>query len=199
MKKAPNSCGAGRNTLTARWCSQMGGEGYALSGPGCGRCWRCLPRRPTAWLAPSWRRSSTDRLNRRSKKPWKSSTSSAAASDDRSVWVSGLAKGVPPGWRLGRPLPNEVVGALTNQAALDRWADEQTGGLIDKFPIAIDEETLLVLASRAHRARALAYPFEGYPRVRGDRVAGRSGPRRSAVTGAAPRRTCRSRRYSMMS
>ena len=36
-------------------------------------------------------------------------------------------------WASG--LPEGVVRALTDQAALDRWASEETGGLIDKFPL----------------------------------------------------------------
>ena len=68
------------------------------------------------------------------------------------------------------------MGALTNQAALDRWADEQTGGLIDKFPIAIDEETLLVLASALTARVRWRTLFEGYPRVRGDKWPDDPGP-----------------------
>ena len=71
-----------------------------------------------------------------------------------------------PDWAA--PLPKEVVGALTDQAALDRWADEQTGGLIDKFPLEITQETLLVLASALTTRVRWRTPFEGYPRVRGE-------------------------------
>ncbi|MDQ1319268.1 MAG: hypothetical protein QG655_511 [Actinomycetota bacterium] len=81
------------------------------------------------------------------------------------VWTR---EGVPldPDWAA--PLPKEVMGTLTDQAALDRWADEQTGGLIDKFPLEITEETLLVLASALTARVRWRTPFEGYPRVRGE-------------------------------
>ena len=59
------------------------------------------------------------------------------------------------------------MGALTDQAALDRWADEQTGGLIDKFPLRLTDETLLVLASALTTRVRWRTPFEGYPRDRG--------------------------------
>ena len=53
-------------------------------------------------------------------------------------------------------------------AALDRWADEQTGGLIEKFPLGIDDETLLVLASALTARVRWRTPFEGSPRDGGD-------------------------------
>ncbi len=48
-------------------------------------------------------------------------------------------------WASG--LPEGVVRALTDQAALDRWASEETDGLINKFPLEITPATALVLAS----------------------------------------------------
>ncbi len=66
------------------------------------------------------------------------------------------------------PLPDGVVGPLTDQAALDRWADEQTGGLIEKFPLDIGDETLLVLASALTARVRWRTPFEGYPRGGGE-------------------------------
>ncbi|MEU6978450.1 MULTISPECIES: serpin family protein [unclassified Streptomyces] len=56
----------------------------------------------------------------------------------RDSWVAGL--------------PDAVLGRLTGDAAADRkaldaWAAERTGGLVPALPVAVDEETLLVLAS----------------------------------------------------
>ncbi len=81
------------------------------------------------------------------------------------IWTR---KHVPLDEHWASPLPDGVVGPLTNQAALDRWADEQTGGLIDKFPIEITERTLLVLASALTARVRWRTPFEGYPRDRGE-------------------------------
>lgn len=74
------------------------------------------------------------------------------------------------------PLPNGVVEALTDQAALDQWAAEQTGGLIDEFPLAITKATALVLASALTARVRWRTPFEGSPRVRGENWAGDPGP-----------------------
>ena len=108
-------------------------------------------------------------------------------------------EGVPldSGWAA--PLPEEVVGALTEQAALDRWAAEQTGGLIDTFPLEITEETVLVLASALTAKVRWRIPFEGYPRGRGD--TGRPDDPGPADQPSLPRTTsiCPSRRSSMMS
>ncbi|WP_212749029.1 serpin family protein, partial [Nocardia cyriacigeorgica] len=48
-------------------------------------------------------------------------------------------------WLSG--LPVGTVDLLTDQAALDAWADEHTQGLIKKFPLRIDHSTELVLAT----------------------------------------------------
>ncbi|MFG1931751.1 hypothetical protein ACGFK1_14015 [Mycobacterium sp. NPDC048908] len=40
-----------------------------------------------------------------------------------------------------------VLDALPDQGRLDRWAAEHTRGLIERFPIEIDSETMLVLAT----------------------------------------------------
>lgn len=45
-------------------------------------------------------------------------------------------------------LPDQVeTGPVPDQRALDRWAHDKTMGLIDRFPIAVDELTALVLAT----------------------------------------------------
>ncbi|MGF6882467.1 serine protease inhibitor [Nocardia sp. GAS34] len=59
-----------------------------------------------------------------------------------------------------RSLPEGTVGRLTGQAALDAWADRYTGGLIERFPITIDEDTLLVLATAIVAKTAWHTPFD---------------------------------------
>ncbi|MFE7227543.1 hypothetical protein ACFU7D_22315 [Nocardioides sp. NPDC057577] len=51
-----------------------------------------------------------------------------------------------PGVRLTKGLP-VVLDPLPDQAGLDAWADEHTRGLIQEFPLEIDAQTLIVLAS----------------------------------------------------
>jgi len=36
---------------------------------------------------------------------------------------------------------------LPSQDALDKWANDKTGGLLDTFPVQLEPETVLVLAS----------------------------------------------------
>ncbi|HRD12724.1 MAG TPA: serpin family protein [Mycobacterium sp.] len=176
LKKAPSPAVQAANTLTARWCSHMGGEEYALSGAGL---WPLL-----ALLASAADSLAAAELATVLGRPTESAQQEALEIIDllrgglSTTAASGIwtRKGVPLDGDWVAPLPNEVLGALTNQAALDRWADEQTGGLIDKFPIAIDEETLLVLASALTARVRWRTPFEGYPRVRGDKWPDDPGP-----------------------
>lgn len=51
-----------------------------------------------------------------------------------------------PGVELSKGLP-VVLDPLPDQAGLDAWAAAETRGLITEFPLEIDEQTLLVLAS----------------------------------------------------
>lgn len=48
----------------------------------------------------------------------------------------------------------------TDQAALDAWASEHTGGLVKSMPVAVDEATLLVLASALALRTEWYRPFE---------------------------------------
>jgi len=135
------------NTLTARWCGRLGGEDYALSGAGL---WPLL-----ALLASAADDPAAAELAAALGQPAAGAQQKAleiidllrggqSTSAALGIWTH---KGVPLDEQWAAPLPNGVIGPLTDQAALDRWADEQTGDLIDKFPLEITEETLLVLAS----------------------------------------------------
>ena len=64
---------------------------------------------------------------------------------------------------------------LTDQAALDQWAAEQTGGLIDKFP-PYDHRGHCVGAGPALTARVRWRTPSRDPRVRGDNWDGDPGP-----------------------
>lgn len=44
-------------------------------------------------------------------------------------------------------LPVGTVDLITDQAAVDSWADEQTAGLIKEFPAQVSDETILALAT----------------------------------------------------
>ncbi|WBB76873.1 hypothetical protein O7602_15605 [Micromonospora sp. WMMD1128] len=65
-------------------------------------------------------------------------------------------------WRAALPAYTER-GPLPDQAALDAWARERTGGLIERFPVDAAPETLLVLASALATRVSWADPFEVAP------------------------------------
>ncbi|MCX5560470.1 serpin family protein [Streptomyces sp. NBC_00038] len=66
-------------------------------------------------------------------------------------------------WAAG--LPADTFGVLSgdvaaDKAALDAWASKRTGGLIERMPVPLDEETLLVLASALALRTEWLRPFE---------------------------------------
>ena len=154
------------NTLTARWCSRLGGEDFALSGAGL---WPLL-----ALLASAADESAGTELATALGRPADCAVQDALELIDiLRAGVSTTAalglwtrKDVPlhDDWAAG--IPEGVAGTLTDQEALDRWAAQETGGLIDKFPLEITPATALVLAS-ALAARVKWYePFDTRPRDR---------------------------------
>ncbi|TQL67677.1 hypothetical protein FB381_1559 [Nocardioides albertanoniae] len=60
--------------------------------------------------------------------------------------AAAVAGWLKPGVELYEGLPIRLE-SLPDQASLDAWAEENTRGLITKFPLQIDAQTLLVLAS----------------------------------------------------
>ncbi|MEV4694548.1 hypothetical protein AB0K27_25985 [Micromonospora echinospora] len=65
-------------------------------------------------------------------------------------------------WRAALPEDTER-GALPDQAALDAWARERTGGLIERFPLDVAPDTLLVLANALATRVSWADPFDTAP------------------------------------
>jgi hypothetical protein len=62
------------------------------------------------------------------------------------AWRSEIAGEALDAWFAGLPATVET-GAMPSQAEADEWARERTLGLIDKFPLALTREVVLVLAS----------------------------------------------------
>jgi hypothetical protein len=65
------------------------------------------------------------------------------------LWTQERAR-VSPQWRdsVGADTVADLTGdTAADQAALDAWADQNTGGLIKKFPIELHPDVLLVLAT----------------------------------------------------
>ncbi|WP_241681608.1 serpin family protein, partial [Streptomyces sp. CB01881] len=70
-----------------------------------------------------------------------------------------------PDWLAG--LPADVHGGLTgdegrDRKVLDAWAARATGGLIDRMPVAVTEDTVLVLASALTVRTDWIQPFQRY-------------------------------------
>lgn len=152
---------AGANALTRRWVDGIGtGESVAVSGAGV---WPLL-----AYLAPAADGAGREELTA----AVGLSADDAAAAASSLVDLLGSAPGlraairawVRPGldlraqWRDS--LPPGAVGLLGEQAQLDAWVREQTGGLLDRMPLSVDPETLLVLASALVARTRWVEPFD---------------------------------------
>ncbi|MER7444430.1 serpin family protein [Micromonospora avicenniae] len=62
-------------------------------------------------------------------------------------------------WRAALPKSTET-GPLPEQAALDAWARERTMGMIEKFPLTVEPDTLLVMATALATRITWASPFQ---------------------------------------
>jgi serine protease inhibitor len=154
------------NTLTARWCGRLGGGDFALSGAGL---WPLL-----ALLASAADESAGAELSAALGRPADSAQQDALALID--ILRTGVSTTAALGlwtrediplqqhWASG--LPEGVVRTLTDQEALDRWAAEETDGLIKKFPLEITPATALVLASALAARVKWCEPFDTRPRDR---------------------------------
>ena len=71
-----------------------------------------------------------------------------------------------PAWTAGLPLG--VVGLLSGDRAvdgalLDSWVQQHTDGLVDRMPVEVDDETLLVLAAAMSVQTRWVRPFADQP------------------------------------
>ncbi|MBU2696904.1 hypothetical protein ABFU82_02920 [Nocardioides sp. WV_118_6] len=72
----------------------------------------------------------------------------ALLADPHPAVGAALGGWLKPGLTLARALPGPVaVEPLPGQDVLDAWAAAHTRGLIERFPVEVDERTLLLLAS----------------------------------------------------
>lgn len=62
--------------------------------------------------------------------------------------------------------PTVETGPLPDQASLDAWAREHTFGLIEKFPLRLDPDTVLILASALATRVSWDEPFDLVPAAR---------------------------------
>ncbi|MEV6066416.1 serpin family protein [Nocardia sp. NPDC052001] len=135
------------NRLTARWCERAGTDDFVLSG--CG-VWPLLallaatadePARSELAAAAG---VSPETAHAQALAMLKTLTHADSISAALGVWVRHDVR-LRDEWL--RALPPGTADVLGGQAQLDEWASKYTDGLIERFPLRIDTNTLLVLAT----------------------------------------------------
>ncbi|BDT87943.1 serpin family protein [Nocardia cyriacigeorgica] len=135
------------NQLTRRWCGVAADDDFVVSGAGV---WPLLGLMAAAADGPA-----RAQLEAAAGMPGSTALSAALRLMDTmgqavdlsaalGVWVN---RRLPLNDQWLGSLPPGTVDLLTDQAALDTWADRHTRGLIRKFPLLIDDFTELVLAT----------------------------------------------------
>ncbi|MGQ4615110.1 serpin family protein [Nocardia sp. R7R-8] len=148
------------NALTARWCAAAGERDFVLSGAGV---WPLL-----ALLASAADGPARDELTAATGVPAVDGQDGAlrllhdlghaeAVSAALGVWVR---RDLPVHEAWSRALPEGVLARLAGQSELDSWAARHTDGLIERFPLAVDPETLLVLATALVAKTRWRVPFD---------------------------------------
>ncbi|SNY89205.1 Serine protease inhibitor [Nocardia amikacinitolerans] len=157
------------NELTARWTAVAGERDFVVSGAGV---WPLL-----ALLAAAADGPARAELEAAIGLPAERAQGAALeilrimaeAEDLSAVLGAWFAEGLPLHRAWTDSLPPDTIGRLTTQEAMDSWAARGTGGLIDRFPLRIDPDTMLVLATalvaktewREHFADAVLLPENG--------------------------------------
>ncbi|WP_308163273.1 serpin family protein [Nocardia alni] len=151
---------AAANDLTGRWCDRLGSSGdFVLSG--CG-VWPLLAILAEVANEPARAELSAatgiaaDTARSAGLALLAELADAESASAALGVWVREDLT-VREEW--SRTLPEGTVEPLTGQAALDAWADRHTGGLIDRFPLDVEPETVLMLATALVAKTAWDTPF----------------------------------------
>ena len=132
------------NGLTARWCAEAGHDNFVLSGAGL---WPLL-----ALLASAAEGPARDELaaaagttsQRDALDVLAVLDGAGAASAALGLWVR---DGLPLNQEWIRGLPAGTVARLSGQSALDAWASKHTKGLIERFPLQVQPEDVLILAT----------------------------------------------------
>lgn len=147
------------NHLTRRWCEMAGGGDFVLSGAGL---WPLLglmasaaggPARAELEAAIGMPGSTAHSMALRLMEAMDGAVDLSAA---LGVWVN---RRLPLNDEWLGSLPVGTVDLLTDQAALDAWADQHTRGLIKDFPVQINDLTQLVLATALVARTTWQKPF----------------------------------------
>ncbi|HPX37609.1 MAG TPA: serpin family protein [Mycobacterium sp.] len=152
------------NDLTGQWCARLGDEDFVASGAGL---WPLL-----ALLASAADETAASELAAAIGRPAESAVQDALElisllrAGESTTAALGLwtRRGLPLHEEWASQLPAGVIGTLTDQAALDRWASQETSGLIEKFPLELTPEMVMVLASALAAKVKWCAPFDARPR-----------------------------------
>jgi hypothetical protein len=137
--------------LTAQWLDELPGEdSTVLSGLGV---WPLL-----AILADVADGPARDELAAAAGTPYAGLLNTPELRMALGLWTR---PSVPLEPGLDKVLP---IGVLASQEALDQWVVEQTDGLLQKMPVQLDDDLLLLLASALAVRMKWALPFYESPR-----------------------------------
>ncbi|MCP2288067.1 serpin family protein [Nocardia amikacinitolerans] len=147
------------NDLTARWCAAAGDGDFVVSGAGL---WPLL-----ALLAAAADGPARSELEAAVGLPAEAAQEAALRTLDilaeavelsaaLGIWVRG---DLPLHDEWLSSLPVGTVDLLTGQPALDEWARRHTEGLIERFPLPVTPDTLLVLATALAAKTSWRFPF----------------------------------------
>ncbi|WP_330229795.1 serpin family protein [Nocardia sp. NBC_00508] len=148
------------NALTARWCAEVSQRDFVVSGAGV---WPLL-----ALLASAAEGSARDELAAAIGVPGANGQDAGlrllrdiegaeAVSAALGVWVR---HDLPLHEEWSGRLPAGVLARLAGQAELDGWAARHTDGLIERFPLSVNPDTLMVLATALVAKTRWRVPFE---------------------------------------
>ncbi|MEU6185313.1 serpin family protein [Nocardia sp. NPDC047038] len=160
MRTSVESHVGAANALTARWCAAAGERDFVVSGAGV---WPLL-----ALLASAADGPARDDLTTATGLPAADGQAAAlrllddleraeAVSAALGVWVR---RDLPLHEPWSQSLPESVLARLAGQSELDSWAARHTDGLIERFPLTVDPETLLVLATALVAKTKWQVPFD---------------------------------------
>ncbi|WP_194814920.1 serpin family protein [Nocardia sp. XZ_19_385] len=148
------------NRLTAKWCQATPAGDFVLSGVGL---WPLL-----AVLADAADGPARAELEQAIGIPAAAAREaalellailddSASASAALGVWAKAELP-LNPAWV--QSLPAGVVERLAGQGALDAWANKHTHGMIEKFPLQVTPDSVLVLATALFAETTWRTPFQ---------------------------------------
>lgn len=147
------------NDLTARWCAAAGEGDFVVSGAGL---WPLL-----ALLADAADEPARSELEAAIGLPADTALQAALRTLDILADAVDLSAALGIWVRRDLPLRDEWLAALpvgtvdllTGQPELDEWARRHTNGLIERFPLNVTSDTLLVLATALAAKTSWRLPF----------------------------------------